>query len=145
MELYLLLPGLWSKNFFYEMFLICSKGIKFDFQNRKWNDPNRKWNYFSHFQTSDKKTSFTKCFLFDLRGSKLIFKTGNGIIQTGNGINSPTSRPLIQKLFLHNVSHLIQGVQNLFSKQEMELLPCDLTPCHLCQFFTDLRWGSMYG
>ena len=29
--------------------------------------------------------------------------------------------------------------------QEMELLPCDLTPCHLCQFFTNIRWGRMYG
>ena len=64
--------------------------------------------------------------LFILRGSKLIFKTGNGIIktrngiiqkgngiiQTGNGIISPTFRPLIKKLLLHNVSHLTQGVQN---------------------------------
>ena len=30
------------------------------------------------------------------------------------------------------------------TKQEMELLTCDLTPCHLCQFFIDLRWGRMY-
>ena len=53
--------------------------------------------------------------------SKLIFKTGNGIIQTRNGIITPTSRPLIKKLLLQNVSHLIKGVQNQFSKQEMEL------------------------
>ena len=59
--------------------------------------------------------------------SKLIIKTGNGIIQTGNGIIqtdngiiSPPSRPLIKKLLLQNVSHLIQGVENQFSKQEME-------------------------
>ena len=31
------------------------------------------------------------------------------------------------------------------TKQEMELLPCDLTPYHLCQFYTDLCWGRMYG
>ena len=67
------------------------------------------------------KYFFYKCFSFDPRGSKIIFKTGNGIIQTGNGIISPTSRPLIKKLRLQNVSHLIQGVQNKFSKQEMEL------------------------
>ena len=58
MELFLPLPGLWSKNFFYKMFLICSKGFKFDFQNRKWNNPNRKWNYFFHFQFSNQKASF---------------------------------------------------------------------------------------
>ena len=66
------------------------------------------------------KTPFTKCFKFDPRGSKLIFKTGNGIIQTGNGIISLTSKPLIKKLLLKDVSYLIQGVENLFSKQEME-------------------------
>ena len=32
-----------------------------------------------------------------------------------------TCRPLMKKLILQNVSHLVQGVQNLFSKQEMEL------------------------
>ena len=80
------------------MFLICSKGFKIDFKNRKWNYPNRKWNYFSHFQASNQKTSFTKYFSFDPMGSKLIFKTGNGII-------SPSSRPSIKKLLLHNVYH----------------------------------------
>ena len=152
MELFILLPGLGSKNFFYKifvirskgfktgnriiqtgngiisptsrpliknlfykMFLICSKGLKIDFQNRKWNYPNRKWNYFSHFQASDQKTCFTKCFLFVPRVSKLIFKTGNGIIQTGNEIISPTSRPKIKKHILRNVSHshLIQGGSKL--------------------------------
>ena len=66
------------------MFLICSKGFKFDFQNRKWNNPNKKWNYFFHFQASDQKTCFTKCFSFVPRDSKLFFKTGNGFIQSGN-------------------------------------------------------------
>ena len=56
-ELLLLLPGLWSKNFSYKMFLIRSKGFKINFQNRKWNYSKRKWNYFSHFQASDQKTS----------------------------------------------------------------------------------------
>ena len=73
-----------------------------------------------HLQTPDEKIYFTKCFSFLPRSSKLIFKTGNGIIQTGNGIISPTSRPLIKKLLLQNVSHLFQGFQNWFSKQEME-------------------------
>ena len=73
MELFLPLPGLWSKNFFYKMFLYQSKGFKINFQNRKRN------------------------------------------FQTGNGIFSPSSRLLIKKLLLQNVS------QNWFSKQEMEL------------------------
>ena len=72
-------------------------------------------------QTSDQKTSFTKCFSFVPRCSRLIFKTGNGIIQTGNGIMSPISRPLIKKLLLQHVFHLFQGVQNWFCKQGMEL------------------------
>ena len=92
-----------------------------DFQNRKWNYPNRKWNYFSYFQASDQKTSFKKYFSFSTRNSELIFKTGNRIIQTGNGIFYPISRPPIKKPLLHNISHFNQGVQNSFSKQEMEL------------------------
>ena len=43
--------------------------LKINHQNRKWNPPNRiwnppntKWNYFSYFQNSDQKISFTKCF-----------------------------------------------------------------------------------
>ena len=54
------------------------------FQDRKWNFPNRKLNYFSHFQVSDQRTSFIKRFSFGPKFSKSIFKTGNGIIQTGN-------------------------------------------------------------
>ena len=106
MELFPPLAGLWSKNLFYKMFLNCSKGFKIDFQNRKWNYPNRKWNYFCHFQASDQKLSFTKCFSFIPMGKKFNFRTGNGIIQTGNGIISPTYRPLIKKLILRNVSQL---------------------------------------
>ena len=112
------------------MFFICSKRIKIDFQNRKWNCSNRKWKYFSYFQdrkwnysnrkwnnfcqfqASDQKTSFTNCFSTTSRSSKLIFKTGNGIIQTGNGIISANSRPLINKLFLPIVFQFPQGVPN---------------------------------
>ena len=100
------------KNFFYKMFLIYTKGFEIDFQNRKQNYPNRKWNYLSHFQASNQKTSFTKCFSFIPRSLKLIFKTGNRIIQTGNGIIYPIFRPLIKKLPLHSVSHFYRGLQN---------------------------------
>ena len=67
MELFLPLPGFWWKNFFYNIFFICSKVFKIDFQNRKRNYPNRKWNYFSHLI---KKKFFTKCCSFVPRGSK---------------------------------------------------------------------------
>ena len=30
-------------------------------------------------------------------------------------------------------------------KQEIKLLPCDSTPCYLCQCFIDLHWGRMCG
>ena len=43
----------------------------------KWNFPNRKLNYFSHFQAPDQRTSFKKRFSFGPRFSKSIFKTGN--------------------------------------------------------------------
>ena len=60
-----------------KMFVILSKELKIYFQNRKWNNPNRKWNYFSNFQVSYQKTSFSTSFSYDPMGSKLIFITGN--------------------------------------------------------------------
>merc|ERR1712105_323255 len=44
----------------------------------------------------------------DPSSSKLTFKTGNGIIQAGNGIISPTSMPLIKKLLSQNLPCLFQ-------------------------------------
>ena len=118
MEIFLPLPGLWSKKLFYKRFFIWSKGFKINFQNRKWNYPNRKWNYFFHFQASNQKTCFTKYSSFVLGVSKLFFETGNGIIQTGNRIISPTFSPLIKKTSSINVSHLIQGVQINFQNRK---------------------------
>ena len=34
---------------------------------------------------------------------KIDFKTGNGIIQTGNEMNSPSSWPLIQNFLFQNI------------------------------------------
>ena len=56
MELFLTLPGLWSKNFFYKTFFISSKGFKIDFQNRKWN-------YSPHFKAPWSKNFFYKMFI----------------------------------------------------------------------------------
>ena len=88
------------KSFFFNIFFTLSKEFKIDFQNGKRNYPNRKWNYFSHFRASDQKTSFITSSPYLSRNSKLVFKTGNGIIQTQNGIISLISRPLIKKLLL---------------------------------------------
>ena len=42
MELFLLLPDLQSKNFFYKKFLTFKNKSKTGFENRKWNFSNRK-------------------------------------------------------------------------------------------------------
>ena len=77
------------------------------------------------YQASDRKTFLTTYFLYLPKSLELIFKTGYGIIQTGNGIISPTSWPLIKKLLLQHPLH-ITGVRNWFSKQEMELTKQEL-------------------
>ena len=58
MELFLLFPDLQSKNFFYKMFLILTNESRTGFENRKWKYPNRKWNYFFYFLTSDQNNMF---------------------------------------------------------------------------------------
>ena len=45
-----------------------------------------------------------------------MFKTGNGIIQTGNGIIPCTSRPSDQKPLVQNVSYFASGAQHFFFK-----------------------------
>ena len=149
MELFLPLPGLWSKNFFYKMSLICSKWFKIKFQNRKWNYPNRKCNYSSTFQAYDQKTSFTRCFSLDPRGSKLIFKIGNRIIQTGNGIISPPSSPLIKKLILQSVLNLGKKTEirwKIETRLESKLFSlvklCLCSKCLVLRFFVPrLGWA----
>ena len=92
------------------------QGVQISFENRKWNYPNRKQNYYCHFQASDQKKSFMKCFLFDPRGLKLVFKTGNRIIQTGNGTISPNSRPLVKKTSITKCSTFDPRSSNLIFK-----------------------------
>ena len=57
------------------------------------------------------KTSFTTLSPFQPRNTKLVFQTGNGIIKTGYGIISPTSRPLTKKILLQHILHIYQGIQ----------------------------------
>jgi hypothetical protein len=80
MELFLLIPVIWSKNFFNKSFPFLSDNYKIEIRNRKWNYLDRKWIYFSHFQLSDQKTSLTKVSPFGLTISKRFSETGNGII-----------------------------------------------------------------
>ena len=61
---FLLLSGLWTKNFFYKMSFNFLNGLGFDF----------------HYQASDQKISVTNVFHFFSGSSKLIFKTGYRII-----------------------------------------------------------------
>ena len=82
MELFLLLRDLKSKTFFYKKFLTFKSESKTCFENRKYNYPNRKWNYFSYFLTSNQKTSLTKNVYLSKTNPKLVLKTGNRIIQT---------------------------------------------------------------
>ena len=81
MELFHLLLGLISKDFFHKMFLILIKEFKINFQNRKWNYPTRKWNYLSNFQAFDKKK---RCFLFDPKVWKFIFKSWTNLARMGS-------------------------------------------------------------
>ena len=74
------------------------------------------------FFTSINKTSFIKCFSFVPRGAKLIFKTGNGIVQTWNGIISPTSRPPIKKLPFLNVFICSNGFKIDFQNRKWAFL-----------------------
>ena len=92
------------ENFFYYiMFLNFANDFKTGFENRKLNYLNRKWNYFSYFVTSNQKHSFTKSFWLLKVNPKIVLKTVNIIIQTGN----------VQNWFE------IQEIE--LSKQEMEL------------------------
>ena len=59
------------------------------FQDGKWNFPNRKLNYFSHFQAPDQRTSFIKHFSFGPKFSKSIFKTGKRPILTYFDLSRP--------------------------------------------------------
>ena len=91
MDLIKLLPDFQSKNFFSKVFSSPFKDSDYVFGTRKYNHSNRKWNYFSYFLASNKKTSLTKIILHHSRIQILILETGNRIVETGNGIISPTS------------------------------------------------------
>ena len=52
MKLFLRLPGLWLKNFFYKMFLIWSNVFKINFQNRKLTYLDLSWPILTHLDLS---------------------------------------------------------------------------------------------
>jgi hypothetical protein len=80
MELFLPFSVIRSKNFFNESIPIWSNDSKMVFRNRKRNYINRKWNYFSPFQSSDQKSSLTKVSQFGLKIQKWFSEIGNEII-----------------------------------------------------------------
>ena len=57
---------------------------------------NSKWNYSPTFIPLIKKNAFETCYSFNPRSPYKVLETGNGII-------SPTCRPLIKKLLLKYV------------------------------------------
>ena len=67
-------------------------------------------------QASDQKTSLGKHFIFLPRISTLIFKTGNGIIQTGNGIIPPTFQASDQKTYFTKCFSFVPRGANLIFK-----------------------------
>jgi hypothetical protein len=91
MEIFLPFPVIKSKNFFNKSIPHWFNDSKMVDRKRKWNFLNRKWNYFSPFQSSDKKSSLTAVFSFGPTIPKWFSETGNGIVLTGNGIISPPS------------------------------------------------------
>jgi hypothetical protein len=80
MELFLPFYVIESKNFFNKNIPIWLHDSKMVFRNRKWNCLDRKWNYFSPFQSSDQKTSLTEVSPFGPMFPKWFSETGNGII-----------------------------------------------------------------
>ena len=76
---------------------------------------------FSPFPGLDKKKSCTKSFSYLPRSKKLIFKTGNRMIQTGYEIISPIYKPLVKKLLLQSVSYSNQGVQINFQNRKSNI------------------------
>ena len=52
MKLFLRLPGLWLKNFFYKMFLIWSNVFKINFHNRKLTYLDLSWPILTHLDLS---------------------------------------------------------------------------------------------
>ena len=77
---------------------------------------NQEIELFFHFQASNQKISFTRCFKLFAR----IFKTGKRIIEIGNGIISLASSPLIKKLLTKDFFYYIKEIQIDFP-QEIEL------------------------
>ena len=71
------------------------------------------------------KTSFTRCFTFFARILELIFKTGNRIIEIGNGIISLTSWLLIKKLLTKDFFYFTKDTKIDF-QQEKELFEQEL-------------------
>ena len=103
----------WIEKLFNKIFTIFTKESKSSFTNRKWN-------YFSYFQTLDQKTSLTKHVLFLLRNLNPVLQTRNGIIYL---IYIPQIKASLTKYlpFLLRSPILVLQIRNKLSKHEVEL------------------------
>ena len=73
MELFLLLPGLWSKTSFtkyYSMF----QGAHHRFSKQETESLEQEMDYFAYLQASDQKTSFYKIYLIYSKRLKIDFQ-----------------------------------------------------------------------
>ena len=99
MKLFLLFSELWSKKFFYKIFLNFANEFKTGFENRKWNYLNRKWNYFSYFLTSNQKTYFKKVSTFSKRIQNWFWKQEMEISKQEMELNCEQHKPSVQRQF----------------------------------------------
>ena len=121
------------------MLFIFTNEVKINFQNRKWNYPNRKG---SNFSTSGPliKTSFTRCFTFSPKEFRMDFQKRKYNYSNRKWNHFSNFQASEKKLLLQDVSHFPQGVWDWYSKWEMELFKQEI------ELFLPLsgRWSKNY-
>ena len=108
MELFLPLPGLWSKNYFYKKKFHFHQELQNWFSKQEKELSEQEIELFLSLPGLWSKNFCYSIFSIFTKEFKIDFQTGNGII-------SPTFRPPIKILL--NTSHLIKGIQNNFQNR----------------------------
>ena len=85
---------LFLKILFQKIFLVLNLKLKIALKQERESSKNRKLDYISNFKASDQKLLFQDVSQLVKGCQSWSLKTGNQIIQTGNGITNPTFRPL---------------------------------------------------
>ena len=84
------------KKLLLQHLLHINQGVQNWFSKQEMELPKQEMKLFFSIPGLWSKTSFSTSSPFSPRNSKLVFKTVNGMIQTGNRINYFNSRPLIK-------------------------------------------------